>query len=117
MFELRRSHGAGFVRVLVPRFGVFIHGNPVVRFLILKGCFKEQFLDLAREQCIAAFSLNQKVRQLADVEISWLAISNRNFRTTGTVISASYLLGGRPLLPERPLAGGLSWMELFISSV
>jgi hypothetical protein len=29
----------------------------------------------------------------------------------GTVMSAYYLLGGRPLLPERPLVGGLSWME------
>jgi hypothetical protein len=39
---------------------------PVVRLLILNGCVKEQFLDMVRDQCIAAFSLNQKMRQLAD---------------------------------------------------
>jgi hypothetical protein len=45
-----------------------IHSSelPVVRLLILNGCFKEQFQDMARDQCIAAFSLNQKMRQLAD---------------------------------------------------
>jgi hypothetical protein len=39
---------------------------PVVRLSILNGCVKEQFLDMVRDQCIAAFSLNQKMRHLAD---------------------------------------------------
>jgi hypothetical protein len=66
MFELRRSHGAGFVRALVAApsglevWRIHSWELPVVRPLILKGCFKEQFLDMVRDQCIAAFSLNQK---------------------------------------------------------
>jgi len=34
-----------------------------------------------------------------------------------TVMCANYLWGGRPPLPKVPLVGGVSWMELFISSV
>lgn len=34
-----------------------------------------------------------------------------------TVMCADYLRGGRPPPPKVPLVGGLSWMELFISSV
>jgi hypothetical protein len=35
----------------------------------------------------------------------------------GTVMSANYLLGGPPLLPESSLVGGLLWMEEFTSLV
>ena len=61
MFELRRSHGAGFVRALVaapPGLEVWrIHSweLPVVRLLILNGCFKEQFLGMARTSALQHF--------------------------------------------------------------
>jgi hypothetical protein len=62
------------------------------------------------DQCIAAFRLNREVGQPATLKFRGSRSREELLNDRNSYVG-NYSLGGRPVLPESLLVGGLLWME------